>query len=52
MIGKFAIMSGEVASEFLDLNQTSKTMNLVSLIIPKFAQDAIIKVGRTSEWGH
>jgi hypothetical protein len=52
MIEKFAITSGEVASEFLDLNHTSKTMILVSLIIPKFAQDADIKVRRTSEWGH
>ena len=36
MIEKFAIVSGEVSSEFLDLNHTSKAMTLVSLMIPKF----------------
>jgi len=52
MIEKFAIMNGWVASEFLDLNHTSKSMLLVSLMIPKFAQDASIEVRRTSESGH
>jgi hypothetical protein len=37
MIEKFAIPSGQVLSEFLDLNHTSKSMVLVSLMIPKFA---------------
>ena len=37
MIEKFAIISGEVASEFLDLNHTSKLMFLVSLVLPKLA---------------
>ncbi len=37
MIEKFAIVSGEVASEFFDLNHTRKSMLLVSLMIPKFA---------------
>ena len=37
MIEKFAIVSGKVPSEFLDLNHTSKFMKLVSLVIPKFA---------------
>ncbi len=37
MIEKFAITLGTVASEFLDLNRTSKSMLLVSLTMPKFA---------------
>ena len=37
MIEKFAITSREGPSEFLDLNHTSKSMLLVSLMIPKFA---------------
>ena len=52
MIGKFANSRGKVPSEFLDLNHTSKAMFLVSLIIPKFARDTSIEVGRTSELGH
>jgi hypothetical protein len=52
MIEKFAISGGTVSSEFLDLNHTSKTMILVSLLIPKFARDASAKVWRTSESGH
>jgi hypothetical protein len=35
MIEKFGITRG--ASEFLDLNHTSKSVILVSLLIPKFA---------------
>jgi hypothetical protein len=31
MIEKFAIISGKVSSEFLDLNHTSEHMMLVSL---------------------
>jgi len=52
MIEKFARSHGTVLSEFLDLNHTSKAMIPVSLLIPKFAQDAIIEVWRTAEWGH
>ncbi len=37
MIEKFAIIGGKVSSEFLDLNHTSKSMILVSPVIPKFA---------------
>jgi hypothetical protein len=51
MIEKFAIMNGQVASEFLDLNYTSKSIFLVSLI-PKFAPDPSSELWRTSEWGH
>jgi len=47
MIEKFAISGGAIPSEFLDLNRTSKIMILVSLLIPKFARDASIEVGRT-----
>jgi hypothetical protein len=52
MIDKFAIISGEVSSEFLDLNHTSKAMILVSLMIPKFAPDTSSELWRTSESGH
>jgi len=52
MIEKFATSSGSVWSEFLDLNHTSKTVILVSLLIPKFARDTSIEAGRTSESGH
>ena len=52
MIEKFAIMSGKVPSEFLDLNHTSKSMLLVSLMIPKFAREASGVLWRTSESGH
>ncbi len=38
MIEKFAIVSGGVLSEFLDLNRTSELMILVSLMISKFAR--------------
>jgi hypothetical protein len=52
MIEKFAIVSGEVSSEFLDLNHTSKSMILVSLMIPKFAPGPSSELRRTSESGH
>ena len=52
MIEKFANAGRMLGSEFLDLNHTSKTMLLVSLLIPKFAREAGIEVGRTSESGH
>jgi len=47
MIEKFARSCGKVPSEFLDLNHTSKTMILVSLLIPKFARHTSIEVWRT-----
>jgi hypothetical protein len=37
MIEKFAISSSLLPSECLDLNHTSKSMILVSLMSPKFA---------------
>jgi hypothetical protein len=52
MIEKFAGVRSLVGSEFLDLNHTSKSMILVSLMIPKFARDASGEVRRTSESGH
>ena len=52
MIEKFAGICRGVRSEFLDLNHTSKTMILVSLLIPKFARDIGCEVWRTSESGH
>jgi hypothetical protein len=52
MIEKFAIINGKGPSEFLDLNHTSKSMFLVSLMIPKFAPGASRELRRTSESGH
>jgi hypothetical protein len=52
MIERFAITSGSVPSEFLDLNHTSKSMILVFLMIPKFALNPVRKHRRTSESGH
>ena len=52
MIDKFARVSSLVRSEYLDLNHTSKSMILVSLMIPKFARDTGSEVWRTSESGH
>jgi hypothetical protein len=52
MIEKFAGAGGKVGSEFLDLNHTGNIMNLVSLMIPKFARGASGEVWRTSEPGH
>ena len=52
MIEKFAGIRGDFPSEFLDLNHTSDSMILVSLLIPKFARDTSIEVKRTSESGH
>ena len=52
MIEKFAITSGWVPSEFLDLNHTSHSMLLVSLMIPKFAPCPSREIWRTSESGH
>jgi hypothetical protein len=52
MIEKFAIILGKVASEFLDLNRTSKSMLLVSLMMPKFAPGPSSEFWRTSASGH
>jgi hypothetical protein len=52
MIEKFADTCRSSWSEFLDLNHTSKSMNLVSLLIPKFAPGPSIQIRRTSESGH
>jgi hypothetical protein len=52
MIEKFAAVRDLVRSEFLDLNHTSKSMILVSLMIPKFARDTGGEAWRTSESGH
>jgi hypothetical protein len=52
MIEKFAVISGEVSSEFFDLNHTSKHMILVSLMIPKFAPGPSVEHRRPSESGH
>jgi hypothetical protein len=52
MIEKFAIISGMAPSEFLDLNHTSESMILVSLMIPKFAPESSRELLRTSESGH
>ncbi len=52
MIEKFAIINGEVSSEFLDLNHTSKFMILVSLMLPKLALGPSSELWRASEAGH
>jgi hypothetical protein len=52
MIEKFAVVAGKVQSEFLDLNHTSNSMILVSLMIPKFAPEPSDELRQTSESGH
>ena len=52
MIEKFAIVSCEVSSEFLDLNHTSEAMFLVSLLIAKLAPDPSREFWRASQSGH
>jgi len=52
MIEKFAEGRGMGWSEFLDLNHTSKSMILASLMIAKFAREAGGEVWRTSQSGH
>ena len=52
MIEKFAGVSRLILSEFLHLNHASKSMILVSLMIPKFAREANGEVRRTSESRH
>src|SRR5262249_9776282 len=45
MIEKFAGARGLPLSEFLDLNHTSNSMFLVSLMIPKFARNMEFSTG-------
>ena len=52
MIEKFAGVRGMVRSEFLDLNHTSKSLILVSLMISKFAPELGVWRWRTSKSGH
>jgi hypothetical protein len=52
MIEKIATSCGTVSSEFLDLIHTSKSVILVSLMIPKFAPEPSRELARTSESGH
>ena len=52
MIEKFATINGQGSSEFVDLNDTSKPIILVPLMIPKFAPGPPGEFGRTSESGH
>ncbi len=52
MIEKFAVARGTRLSEFLDLNHTTNSMILVSLLIAKFAWGPSIEGGRTSQSGH
>ena len=52
MIEKFAGAGSKVGSEFLDLNHTSKSTILVSLVIAKFAPQPSLECRRTSRLGH
>ena len=52
MIEKFAFVSCEVSSEFLDLNHTSKSMLLVSLMIAKLAPDSAAHSGELRNRDH
>jgi hypothetical protein len=52
MIEEFASARGMPRSKFLNLNQPSRRMLLVSLMIPKFAGNPRIAHRRTSESGH
>ncbi len=52
MIEKFTIAGREVESEFLDLNHTSDSRSLLSLLISMFALGPSIELGRTSKSGH
>lgn len=45
MIDKVAISSGEVSSEFLDLNHTSELKIRVFPMIPKFATETSGELG-------
>jgi hypothetical protein len=51
MIQKFATICGTVESELLNLNHTSNSMILVSLMFPKFAREQAAGWLRTSETG-
>jgi hypothetical protein len=52
MIANFAIIIGKVASDFRDLNRTSKYVLLVSVMMPKFALGPSSELWRTSTSGH
>jgi hypothetical protein len=52
MIEKFACVGGKVRSEFLDLNHTTDSKILVSLMTPKLAHEADVERRRASESGH
>ncbi len=52
MIEKFAIISGEEPSEFRDLNHASKSMLLVSHMIPTFAPHPATSFGELRTSGH
>jgi hypothetical protein len=52
MIEKFAIISCEVSSEYLDLNHTSKSMLSSVPLIPKLAPYPCSNLWRASESGH
>ena len=52
MIEKFAVIGCEVSSEFLDLNHTSKSVILVSLMIAKLAPGPSRALRRASQSGH
>ena len=52
MIAKFAIIIGKVARQFRDLNRTSKSMLLVSLVTPKFALGPASGLWRTPASGY
>ena len=50
MIEKFAGVRGMVRSEFLDLNRTSKSMILVSLVIPSSLGTLAARSGELRNW--
>lgn len=52
MIQKFAIVRSNAGSELLNLNHTSNSLILVSLLFPKFARELAAGWMRTSETGH
>jgi hypothetical protein len=52
MMEKFAGAGRKVGSEFFDLNHTTDSVNLMSLMIPKLAHEAGVEPGRASESGH
>ena len=52
MTEKFAFTGGEIASEFLDLKHTTKSMFLVSLMIARFAPGPGRELWRASKSEH